>query len=213
MVNNDGKYLGELIQGYKLLGYEYIDIENRSYTNSNLSTLPQDLYQLNNYIKNCNLCNLSKQKRSNSIFNNIEKKDIMVIGLIDIFDLNENCQKILKHIIENIFNFTNKDIHFTSILKCFTDKKYSVLKSEIKICIEYLYQEIKIVKPKLIIAFGDVYEILNKKDKKNSIAKIVYFNNIKLIPIYDLDYIDKNPSLKDELYVNLNSLQKKMGKI
>ena len=121
---------------------------------------------LNKYhalIGNCQECQLSKT-RNNFVFGfGDPNADLMLVGEAPGFDEDNEglpfvgkagmlLDKILAAIGLNRF----ERVYISNILKCRPPKNRDPLPSEIEKCIPYLKKQIKIVKPKLIIALGKV---------------------------------------------------------
>ena len=103
------------------------------------------------------------------------------------------------------------DIYLTSLVKCKTPNFRTLYDSEILSCLTYLYKQIELVKPKLLVSLGDVvYKSLTKDDSNLDEVRghLIKLNKIELLPMFHPSYIIKNPSLRDEALKDLNILKR-----
>lgn len=159
------------------------------------------LADIDKEIYNCNLCNDMIEKFPNSKTVSIGKTtDIVILGEapanngwrksgIAWYDINHKLlssgvilQKLLKEI-----NLTIEDTYFLEAIKCYPkDRKY--LNECGKNCQTFLFEQLKFIKPKIILSLGDAATrcILDIKYNKFSdvVGKIFEVNGYKIIPIY-----------------------------
>ena len=152
-------------------------------------------------IHKCNLCSGMIEKFPNSKTVSIGKKnDIVILGEapanngwrksgIAWYDINHKLLPsgvVLQKLLDEI-NLKIEDTYFLEAIKCYPkDRKYLNKCSEN--CKKYLFKQLEIIKPKVVLALGDsaTKSILNFKYKKFSdvVGKEFYVNNYKVIPIY-----------------------------
>ena len=79
----------------------------------------------------------------------------------------------------------------------------------IEMCLEYLRKQIEILKPKIIITLGISFNYLMKNDEKivDVSGNIYNYNNSKLVPLLDPEFIYKNPSYKAKLFNDLKKIK------
>lgn len=160
---------------------------------------------LNKQIKNCNLCSLSKI-RNNSILLPNQRVDILFISLfLEDFEA------------ENFIKTTAKTA-YSSLLKCQPKQKAlefflknSSLNESIECCKNYILEYIKTSSPKIIITLGKevFFALVGEKNEAFSVLKggVYRFENSLLIPSYSLDFLAKNPSLYNEIKVDLSKIR------
>ena len=121
------------------------------------------------YLK-CQKCNLFKQGNGPIPFVQ-GKYNIMIIGEAPGSEENENMDLFIGKAGQvlwreaNIYGFKKSDFFLTNICKCFPSKTKKPNKKEIKTCFPYLLKEIKAIKPKFILAFGNtsLFAFLNQE--------------------------------------------------
>jgi len=173
--------------------------------------LPSTLNDLEEYTKNCCLCEFSKSK-SKILFGkgNMNSK-IYIIGLN--YDYDEDGQFfLLKDMIENTLHLNINDTYMTNILKCCSSKIYDNCHDEVNQCIPYMEQQISIGLPMLIITLGDAFKYMVKTNENinNVTGNLFSYNGIRLVPLMDPEFICKNPSYKEKMYKDLNKIKKIM---
>ncbi len=152
-------------------------------------------------IHKCNLCNDMIEKFPNSRTVSIGKRnDIVILGEapanngwrksgIAWYDINHKLLPsgvVLQKLLDEI-NLKIEDTYFLEAIKCYPkDRKYLNKCSEN--CKKYLFKQLEIIKPKVVLSLGDAAtkSILDIKYKKFSdvVGKNFVVNGYKVIPIY-----------------------------
>jgi DNA polymerase len=197
------------LKQYKLCGIDYIEDINITKLNANLKKLPDTFGKLEEFTKNCNLCNLSKDKISCGFGSGNHSSEIFIVGVSQYQLENEAVYTMLKNMLEKVLMIDMEDVFLTNILKCTTKEEYKKLDNEINLCIDYLKKQISIAKPKLIITMGDAFNyLLEKNENINDISGNLYrYNNIKTIPILHPQFVYKNPSFKQQSFNDLKKIK------
>lgn len=196
----------------KCFGIEYCEpLTFDKKVNSNRD-LPDTIESLNNYVEYCNLCELSKLTKKKTLgFGNRDSKIYIVATSCDF--QNENILKLLKSIIENILELNIQDVYLTNLIKCDIPLQNNINNKHIALCKEYFIKQVDIIRPKFIIALGDVSSYLLKNE--NNVSYIYGnsydYNGLNFIPMLDLEYVYKNPSYQDELYKDFKKFKILMG--
>lgn len=215
MTDLQKKILLKTLKQYKLCGMRYIDDPNLTKLDSDIKKLPDTFTMLQEFVQNCNLCNLSKEKISCGFGEGNYSSEIFIVG-INAHELsNSAVYDMLKNMIEKVLLVDMEDVFLTNILKCSVDAEHKKLEDEINLCLDYLKKQISIAKPKLIITLGDAFNyLLNKDENIPDIAGNLYrFNNIKTIPILSPEFIYKNPSYKQQAFNDLKKIKLILEKI
>jgi DNA polymerase len=197
----------------KSLGYKYIDnIKKEDISSENF----ENFKTLNNTISSCHLCDLSKSRKQSMLgYGNTNAKvmiiDFEVSSLED--ELNDYyCGKsgeLLKNMIQNVLELKVENVFFTHIIKCKPlNTKNDIFKYS-KLCSTYLFSQIKLINPKIIILLGqNCYNcVIGDDNFKNTRGHIINLFNKKLIPIYHPKTILKNPSLKKIVFNDLKTIK------
>ena len=152
-------------------------------------------------IHKCNLCGEMVEKFPNSKTVSIgKKKDIVILGEapanngwrksgIAWYDVNHKLLPsgvILQKLLNEI-NLKLEETYFLETIKCYPkDRKYLNICSNN--CKKYLFKQLDIIKPKIVLVLGDAATktILNFKYKKFSdvVGNVFDINGYKIIPIY-----------------------------
>ncbi len=202
-----------ILNTQKLFGIEHINHFDLGVEQTNKNQLPMEINELSSYVDNCSLCELSKSKIASSFAMGDVNSKIFLISLRNSFRGEKGFSNI-KDMVENGLNVNINDIYMTNILKCDVQKSKSILDSEVKKCLIYLEQQINILKPELIITFGEAFKYLMKNnDEIIDVSGNVYiYKNIKLIPLLEFDFIHKNPSYKDKMIRDIIKIKNIMDK-
>jgi len=115
----------------------------------------------------------------------------------------------LKTIFESRLSIDINHIYMTNILKCTVKITKDSHDDEIYQCLHYLEQQIKILKPKIIITFGIAFKYLmnNNDDIIDVSGNLFEYNGIKIIPLLGLDFINKNPSYEEKMISDLKKIK------
>ncbi len=188
----------------KSIGFEYIDPIVLNHKND--GNLPDDMKSLNKLIDNCHLCDLSKSRRQSLSGFGSNNADIMVIDAFVSSVEDESAEyflgrsgQSLQRMIENVLELNIEDIFYTHGVKCKPLGTQIPSNSEIMSCRAYLFKQIELVKPRIIIALGeDVYHMLTNDTTafENVRGQSIGFSNCIIVPIYNPAFLLRNPSLK-----------------
>lgn len=192
----------------KLLGAEYVRNMNFSYKRNENITLPNTIVELEEYVKNCSLCELSKTKKVSLFANGNIFSKVYIIGL----NYNYNNEKefiLIKNMIEKVMEISIENIYMTNILKCNSTKLDNNYEKEVNTCISYLQQQISLGLPKIIITLGNAFEYLIKSKEQifDVSGNLFSYNGIDLIPLMDPNFIYKNPSYKEKMFKDLKKIK------
>jgi DNA polymerase len=201
----------------KELGYNYTDTKPFSYTDQNSLELPNRLPELKKQAQNCHLCSLSKN-RNNVVFGEgNENADIMFVGGIPI-EMEDDAGKIflgrggemLTAMIEKVLGLSRQEVYITNLLKCHPLNTQELHETPFHTCKAYLFKEIELVKPKIIVTLGkEAYHYLSNENSelKEIRGNIINHKDFKLMPTYHPNFLLKNPSLKKEVFMDLQKVK------
>ena len=152
-------------------------------------------------IHKCNLCNELIEKFPNSkTVSSGKRNDIVILGEapanngwrksgIAWYDINHKLLPsgvVLQKLLDEI-NLKIEDTYFLEAIKCYTKNRKFLNKCS-ENCKKYLFKQLDIIKPKVVLSLGDAAtkSILNIKYKKFSevVGKTFDINGYKVIPIY-----------------------------
>lgn len=195
----------------KSIGYEYHEIVEAFNRELEEDTLPNDIASLEQIVKNCYLCELSKNRKNVLFAQGNPNADIMF--LIDEPSTSEDelasfyvgkAGEQLAKMIENVLPLKKEDVFITSLVKCKSQDGFKT--SHFSSCSSYLFKQIDLVKPKLIVTLGDkTYQYLCK-DKTPFYqirGKMMSFKNYDVLPTYSPGFLLRNPSFKKEAFLDM----------
>jgi len=111
----------------------------------------------------------------------------------------------------NAMNLERKDVYIANIVKCRPPENRNPFKEEIAKCIGYLYSQIDIVNPKVIVCLGSVAaQALLQTDKPISRLRgtFVDLNGINVMPTFHPAYLLRNPKMKRPAWEDLQAVMK-----
>jgi DNA polymerase len=211
MTNRDKNKIIHTLNMYKSFGIEYLDEINFNNKSKKAVDLPDDFINLENHVGHCNLCTLSKQKESLAFGIGDINSDIFIISTDEYFE-NKELYNMFKNMIEKVLLRDINSVYITNILKCDTNNKIQNKKSlddAISKCMNYLVKQIELSSVKLIITLGDCFNyMMDSNDDVLDISGNVYdYDGVKLIPIINPAYLQKNPSYKQQMFDDLRKIK------
>ncbi|WP_022850009.1 uracil-DNA glycosylase [Limisalsivibrio acetivorans] len=112
--------------------------------------------------------------------------------------------------------YEREDVFIANIVKCRPPGNRAPYQDEADACIPYLYKQIEMVKPKVIVCLGSVSAQYLLKTK-TSISKIrgeyVDMNGIMVMPTFHPAYLLRNPKMKKFVWEDLQKVMKTLGKM
>jgi DNA polymerase len=200
----------------KQLGYNYTSVSMFKEDDSFLQ-LPNTLDNLKKQAKDCHLCQLSKSRTKVVFGSGNENADIMFVGEAPsstedstgkAFD--GRSGEMLTKMVENVLKISREDIYVTNIVKCKPSNNSKPNATQAHTCQAYLQKEIELIKPKIIVALGEIaYHYLSGDDSELSkIRGILHKNNkYTLIATYHPSHLLRNPSDKKLVLEDLNTIK------
>lgn len=183
-----------------------------------------ELSLIDKEIHECNLCDNMIEKFTNSKTVSIGKRnDIVILGEAPAnngwrksgmawYDINHKLLPsgvVLQKLLDEI-DLKIEDTYFLEAIKCYPkDRKYLNKCSEN--CKKYLFKQLEIIKPKVVLSLGDAAtkSILDIKYNKFSevVGKTFDINGYKVIPIYHLSPVSPLSYKGNiEIFKNINKL-------
>jgi len=196
----------------KELGVNYVDTVKKVQDDNNL-TLPNTIEELKKIVLNCHLCELSKS-RTNVVFGegNINS-NLMFVG--EGPGATEDATgrpfvgragELLTKMIQNVLHIPRSEVYIANIVKCRPPNNRTPYPQEAFTCRPYLFKQIEIIKPKLIVALGaTAYKYLTNDTTPISKIRghIIDADGYKIIPTFHPSYLLRNPSAKKEAFLDM----------
>jgi len=111
----------------------------------------------------------------------------------------------------NAMGLEREEVFIANIVKCRPPQNRNPFKDEISTCIGYLYKQIEIIKPEVIISLGGVaaQTLLNtEKGISRLRGKFTEFKGIKIMPTFHPAYLLRNPKMKKPAWEDLQEVMK-----
>lgn len=177
------------------------------------ATLPNRLEALQKLCNGCHLCELSKTRKRVVFGEGAADSDIMFVGEAPGATEDSTGRpfvgragELLTKMIENVLQRPRQSVYISNIVKCRPPNNRKPTTKEALTCRPYLFKQIEIVKPKLIVALGaTAFTYLSNNDTPISKARGHFFegNGYKILPTFHPSYLLRNPSAKKEAFADM----------
>ena len=211
MKNIKNELLLKHLYQLKYLGYRYTSLNPYTQEESEI-VLPDTLEKLKLQAENCHLCTLSKLRNKVVFGTGNPQATVMIVGdkpssrddeKGEIFT--GDAGELLSKMIEKVLNIPREKVYLTNLLKC-TSLENKSNPRHIEMCQNYLFQEIKLIQPKLIITLGEMsYQSLSGDNSplEDSRGQLQHKNTYTLLGTFHPQYLLRNPSAKKEVFEDL----------
>jgi DNA polymerase len=199
----------------KALGFNYTD--PIAVNHKTVQDLPQDIEHLNQMISQCHLCDLNKSRQQSMAgFGNIRSKILFIDDYVSSSDdeshsyFSGRSGDTLQKMIENVLKIDIHDIYITHLVKCKPYGSNLPSDSEYDSCKHYLFRQLEIIKPKIVVTLGEnCYQRFTNDDTpfEDVRGHIISHNNYKIIPIYHPSFLLRNPSTKKIALQDLQTIK------
>lgn len=169
-------------------------------------------------IGDCTRCKLHTQGRTQVVFGvGNPNADLMFVGEAPGAD--EDVQgvpfvgragQLLTKIIEAI-GLEREDVYIANVIKCRPPGNRNPEPDEVETCEPFLFRQIDIIKPKVIVALGKFgAQTLLRTDAPISKlrGRVFDYRGAKLIPTFHPAYLLRNPSAKREVWEDMKLVKK-----
>ena len=217
MKNLQNALLLKQLHQLKALGYNYTDAKPYTGKEQSELTLPDNLESLKEQALNCHLCSLSKSRYHVLFGEGKADANVMFVGdaPLEIED-NEGRPflgrggEMLTAMIEKVLGVPRDNVYITNLLKCRPLASQEVHESEFHTCKAYLFKEIALVNPKVIVTLGEkAYHYLTNDTTplKEIRGTLLPKEGYTIVPTYHPNFLLKNPSLKKEVFLDLQRVK------
>jgi uracil-DNA glycosylase family 4 len=169
-------------------------------------------------IGDCTRCKLHAQGRTQIVFGvGNADAELMFVGEapgadedIQGFPFVGRAGQLLTKIIEAI-DLKREDVYIANVIKCRPPGNRNPDPDEVATCEPFLFQQIDIIKPKVIVALGKfgAQTLLRTLDPISRLRGRVYeFRGAKLVPTFHPAYLLRNPSSKREVWEDMKLVRK-----
>ncbi|HUC77280.1 MAG TPA: uracil-DNA glycosylase [Vicinamibacterales bacterium] len=118
--------------------------------------------------------------------------------------------QLLTKIIEAI-NLSRNDVYIANVIKCRPPGNRNPEQDEVDTCEPFLFQQIDVIKPKVIVALGTfaARALLRTLDPISRLRGRVYdYRGAKLIPTFHPAFLLRNPASKREVWEDMKLVRK-----
>ncbi len=167
-----------------------------------------NLKELKYDASNCKQCTISASRKCAVFSRGTPVNDIVVCGMAPAKEENEEGKPFIGRsgkILNRVLSETCIDPYITNLVKCFVPAKVKLEKEWICNCKGYLFKQIDIIKPKIVIALGkDVSNTLcnNKVSLKSIRGKIIKADNFYVLPTYHPSYLGRTKEANIDTMIN-----------
>ena len=170
------------------------------------------------FIGECTRCKLSGLGRTQVVFGvGNPGADLMFVGEAPGAD--EDVQgvpfvgragQLLTKIIEAI-GLKREDVYIANVIKCRPPQNRNPEPDEIETCEPFLFQQIDVIKPKVIVTLGKFAAqcLLRSEEPISRLrGRLFDYRGAKLIPTFHPAYLLRNPSSKREVWEDMKLVRK-----
>jgi len=170
-------------------------------------------------IGDCTRCKLHTMGRTQIVFGvGNPDADLMFVGEapgadedIQGFPFVGRAGQLLTEIIEKGLKIPRADVYIANVIKCRPPGNRNPEPDEVNSCEPFLFRQIEVVKPKVIVALGKfaAQTLLRTLDPISRLRGRVYdFRGAKLIPTFHPAYLLRNPSSKRDVWDDMKIVLK-----
>ncbi|MBE5821676.1 MAG: uracil-DNA glycosylase [Clostridiales bacterium] len=177
--------------------------------------------ELDECVKNCKKCDLCKERKNVVLGDGNINAKVMFIGEGPGADEDEQGLPFVGkagQLMNDAFKaigIDRKEVYIANIVKCRPPKNRNPYEKEIKECLDYLRNQVILVKPEIIVLLGSVAltSILGKEYTITSArGKWIEKKGIKYIPTFHPAALLRDDSKKISFYKDLKMVKKEMDK-
>lgn len=170
-------------------------------------------------IGDCTRCKLHRLGRTQVVFGvGNPNADLMFVGEAPGGDEDikgipfvGRAGQLLTDIIEKGLQIPRKDVYIANVIKCRPPQNRNPEQDEVETCEPFLFRQIEIIKPKVIVALGKfgAQTLLRTLDPISRLRGRVYeFRGAKLIPTFHPAYLLRNPASKREVWEDMKLVKR-----
>jgi DNA polymerase len=165
----------------------------------------------------CSRCKLHRLGRKQIVFGvGNPNADLMFVGEAPGADEDQQgipfvgrAGQLLTKIIEAI-DLKREDVYIANVIKCRPPQNRNPEQDEVETCEPFLFQQIDIIRPKVIVALGTfaARALLRTLDPISRLRGRVYdYRGAKLIPTFHPAYLLRNPASKREVWEDMKRVR------
>ena len=187
---------------YKAFGYRYIDAGILSEDERFFESIDT----LSHSVQNCALCALAKTRTHALIPSGDKSAKLMIISQTPTLAEDEsgvafsgNLGEKFRASLKEFCDLEIDQVYSTFLIKCALTKGKKLTSETILKCAPYLIDEIKILRPKVVLTLGELCAKVVLKNGDLPDIRIIHGSTFKeagitFIPTFDLNFLSQNPS-------------------
>jgi DNA polymerase len=175
----------------------------------------------NNFIK-CRKCSLSKDSKQVVCGDGNPKARLVIVGGVASSDdvqtgkpYSGKAGDLLNKMIAAM-NLTRDQVYITRAVKCCLPESQKPKMTDVNICRSYLDKELRLVKPDIICAFGEVaaMSLLETSVPLSSLrGRFHDYHGTRVMPTYSPEYLLENKDAKREVWEDLKQVIEELEKL
>jgi DNA polymerase len=182
-----------------------------------MQELPDSLEALQTLIAECHLCDLSKSRQQSMPGIGNLNADLMIVdAYVSLSEDTSNAYytgksgESLGNMLEKVIGLRRESVYLTHAVKCKPLGTNTPSASEFSCCKPYLYKQIEMIKPKVIMTLGEeAYKLLTDDDTpfEQVRGQKIKFDDYTIIPIFHPQFLLRNPSMKAQTLTDLKTIK------
>ncbi|MBQ8255233.1 MAG: uracil-DNA glycosylase [Clostridia bacterium] len=175
--------------------------------------------ELENASRSCDKCPLSKTK-TNIVFGVGNKNaDLMFVGEAPGESEDKSgipfvgrAGKLLDKYLEAV-GIDRESVYIANILKCRPPNNRDPLPEEQDMCMSYLREQVRLIKPKMIVCLGRISAMkLIKPDFRITKEHGVFFAKgaFEIVAVYHPSLLLRDPSKREEMFTDMKKIKQKL---
>jgi uracil-DNA glycosylase len=178
------------------------------------------LEEVRKRLESCDCCSLCKNARHVVFGEGNPDAQVMFIGEAPGAVEDETGRpfvgpagKLLTDIIEKGMGLKRSDVYIANIAKCRPPGNRDPLPEEIRECIGFLQEQIRIIGPKVIIALGKISaQTLLSTETPISHLRGIFgeYQGVKVMPTYHPSYLLHNPAKKRDVWEDIKKVMQEL---
>lgn len=181
----------------------------------------QALEAIRKRLEGCECCSLCRNAKNIVFGEGNPDADVMVIGEAPGAVEDETGRpfvgpagRLLTDIIEKGMGLKRGDVYIANIAKCRPPGNRDPLPEEIRECIGFLQEQIRVVEPKVIVALGKVaaQTLLDTEAPITALrGNFAEYQGVRLMPTYHPSYLLHNPAKKRDVWEDIKKVMQFLG--
>lgn len=210
----------EIISLTKRYIEQEIGFEEEAFLKEAAEEAPLDLVR--DLIKDCKKCSLSVTRTNIVLGAGSEKADLVIIGEAPGYDEDiagkpfvGQAGRLLTRMLAAV-EISREEVYITNVVKCRPPQNRDPKEEEIDSCSPYLSEQLKILKPKLILTLGNfaTKALLKITEGITRLrGRIFEYEGIPLLPTFHPSALLHNPNLKKYAWEDLKRLREEYEKV